>query len=118
MSIPDIYLNFVNTLLEKTKSGYLAWIDSDSYETFATHIDGENSVNVWTGYDDSGERFISFALVGKHGEISDSWYVDRYDGDFTLMQELYNAARRSANGINNTIQNLQAILDKKQKPHP
>lgn len=114
MPIPDIYLNFIHTLLEKTQKGSLTWIKGDSYETFATSIDDINSVNVWTGYDDSGEKFISFALISRYGEISDSWYVDRYDVDFTLMQELYNAARRSANGINNTIQNLQAILDKKQ----
>lgn len=116
MKIPDIYSNFVYTLLEKTERGNLMWINNDSYmtETFTTHIDDSNSVNIWAGYADSGERFISFALIDRYGEVSDSWYVDRYDEDFTLMQELYNAARRSANGINETIQNLQAILDKKQ----
>lgn len=112
------YSTLINLLIVKTKSGKAKWETTSARRTYQTYIDG-NFITIYTrdntllefGIDKEPEAVL--AINGMDGEEIDSVkvYVTT-SKDYSLLDELYNVAKRNALNLDQTITNLISSLKK------
>lgn len=115
MSMPEVYQNLINALEDKTLNGQLKWNndDGENFDSIYSSFIGEgNIVKIWSGVDETGREYVSFSLHNELGYRLDSWYVDEGERGFNQMKNLYDTVRRNANGVLETLHNLEVILSK------
>lgn len=114
MPIPADYQDIVNQLVKKTEHGAVYW----RQDKFGIRVGFESSqFSLWAGDDEhTGEPFVAFALQDQDGSTIDSWYVEEHEGqDYSVMYQLFTAAKRHAAGVPEKLRALRAKLAEADK---
>ncbi|SRR5712692_9138701 len=120
MNIPDESKEVVTALLEKARAGEVQWAIGDREGECVVNFPEYTVVVSWTP---SSERQGLLAMGGTpemyHFQILDNrgyklvnFAVADHDGDFNIMAELFNLAKRKALNIPGALETLKTQLRK------
>jgi hypothetical protein len=112
MSIPTIYTDVINGLLQKSVSKEVIWDVTTDTNIFVVYFENSSfSLHRHSNYNDS---WFSVDIIDNKGDKIDGFVVSSEDdGDeWNTMDELFSIARRSALSIDNTIQGMLNELSK------
>jgi len=113
----------INRLSEKSKTGAVKWV-VDASNSFKTVL-GEYVLSISIQGDDDGDPYSDpdyyLAIYKKDkgmgawiDSVGDEELKDVLPGSFKIMQHLFRDARRSANGVDNIVEDLIKEIDGKQ----
>jgi uncharacterized protein YrzB (UPF0473 family) len=112
MSIPAIYTDVINGLLQKSLSKEVIWDKTTNADIFVVYF--EKSSLALHQHSNQNEVWITVDVINGNGEKIDSFLVSDEEGEeWNIINELFSVARRSALAIDNTIQGMLAELNKK-----
>ena len=111
MSIPRIYKDLINGLLQKSMSKEVNWDVTTNANVFVVYF--KESSLILNQHNNQNEAWISVDLIDYKGDIIDGFWVSGDESeDWNVVSELFSLARRSALAIDNTIQGMLKEINK------
>jgi hypothetical protein len=110
MSIPVQYLDVINGLLKKSMSKEVAWDVTTDESTFVVYF--ENFSLTICQNSNQNETWVAVSLINNNGDKVDSFWVSDEETDWSIINDLFSIARRSALSIDNAIQEMLTELNK------
>ena len=110
MSIPSIYTDVINGLLQKSLSKEVVWDVTSKSNIFVVYF--KDSSLVINQHDNQNDLWISVDIINYNGEKIDGfWIADNEGDDWAIINELFSIARRSALAIDNTIHGMLSEIN-------
>lgn len=104
-------MDLIDKVTAATENGLLRWQAEGAANSFSVNITNKYVVSVWKWSDpDSMDEGLAIALM-KGGDMVDHIAVKDYEKSYDRIMEFFRVARRSANGIDNVINDLIGIID-------
>ena len=101
-------IDLVEILVDATEARKLSWSVAD--DVCSASISEKYTVSIWEWTDDdSGIHGIS-AKLSKSGIVVDKVVSDEYSKNFAALSNLYSVAMRSANNVNEMIDEIEGII--------
>lgn len=94
---------------EKTNGNKLSWKVAPGDSTFATVIDDVTVQIEYRTFEDAMPDY-RLTIRNKAGNEIESYFQERDDADFDILQDLHGAARRNALKIDETLAKLERAL--------
>jgi len=115
--IPAEYRRTVVLLVKKTQGGKVRWLTTGDENTFMVRL---KEFSLAVSYDsrridlnDTYSSYVTLSLINKQGGVIDTFeVVDDEETDWSLVNTLYNAARREALDITTAIKKFEEELEK------
>ena len=115
MSVPGLYYNVIQGLLQKTQKNEVIWNTTTDANTFIVYFD-KFSLSIRQKYQgdfNNPETWITIGIINDEGEKIDGFEIEEGDTGWNEMSELFTLARRSALFIDKAIKTILTEIDKK-----
>ena len=112
MNIPEIYINVIKGLLQKSVSKEVIWDITTDANIFVVYF--KDSSLTLRQHSNQNETWYSVNIIDYKGDEIDSFWIDSETiDDYSIISELFSIARRSALAIDNTVQNMLSEINSK-----
>ena len=123
MNIPEESRDVVTALLEKARAGEVQWAIGDSENECVVNFPENTVIVSWTASQPPGgllsmgrmealPEMYHFQVLDSRGYKLVNFAVAEHDGDFSVMAELFNLAKRKALNIPGALETLKTQLRK------
>jgi hypothetical protein len=102
--------DLLETLVSATEGGKLLWESQGKQHYVAELPRYKISVSYWTDEDD-GISGITTRLLNKNDELLDVVRANEYSPKYPSLERIFDAARRSANRIDQIISDVETQLE-------
>jgi len=105
MSIPVLYTDVINGLLQKSLSKEVIWDVTTDANVFVVYF--KDSSLVLQQHGSQNESWISVDVIDYKGnKIDGFWVTDEENDDWAIISELFSVARRSALAIDKAVEGM------------
>ncbi len=113
------YEEFVSKLQTATDKRTIAWEKASGNDEYQAMI-GNNSVSIkyhpaadFPVLNSDTENYVSLILRNSNGDKIDEVRIDAKDFDYHALHVLYESARRACNKVEETLDEILSVLEKK-----
>ncbi|HYH97271.1 hypothetical protein [Hyalangium sp.] len=99
------FLELLQALLEKTQNKEIKWLPTTEPLVFRIAL-GDGVVRIEHGTDNEGDRYYSATLLNRKGFVLDELTQFYKSANWTLLSELFTAARRSALSVDDVLSSM------------
>jgi hypothetical protein len=103
--LDERYEKFVRQLLQKTRQFEVNWQPSTDTQTFIVTED-DITIGIYLGSDDFDNTYVTLSLRNSDGKLIDNVTVDAGEKEYSALYDLFAEARRKANKVDATLDNL------------
>ena len=109
--IPDQYTNILNNLLHKSRNGQVNWLSTADDKEFLVQFSSFSlSIRIWWDEFNSTAE-IMVKLRDNSGNVLDTFSEGEDGPGWSLLEELFGAARRKALRIDEAIGEIEKELE-------
>lgn len=104
--IPSTYSSFIDEVIYLTNTDKMKWAKTIEDDMFMYKSEDVTLTVSYYADIDAETSYYSFIYTSPRNNVKDGFRVSHFDYDYAKMEELFGAASRSAQGIDNKLTNL------------
>lgn len=110
MNLPEEYLKLASMLINLSNDDKVKWTKTNENEFKLNHEKVIIEIHPFTNPDEE-KYYYYLSFRTKDKKINNSFKVSNWDFGYDILEELYNAASRNAQGIRDAINDFLSDFD-------